>query len=161
MIFVTVGTQLGFDRLVNAVDAWAAANPQHQVYAQIGPSQAPKAIPYSAFLAPAEADEKMQQANLIVAHAGMGSILTALRLGKPILVLPRRHAQGEHRNDHQMATAKWLSNRPGITVAWDERELMAKLDDPAVFAPAPTLAAQASGPLIDRLAAYLNPAHRS
>ena len=42
----------------------------------------------------------------IVAHAGMGTILTALEIGKPLLVMPRRAALGEHRNDHQLATAR-------------------------------------------------------
>ena len=38
MIFVTVGTQLAFDRLVQAVDAWVGNNPGERAYAQIGPA---------------------------------------------------------------------------------------------------------------------------
>ncbi|MFO1534015.1 MAG: hypothetical protein ABR562_10205, partial [Thermoplasmatota archaeon] len=38
MIFVTVGSQLPFDRLVKAVDAWAGGNGEAAAFAQIGSS---------------------------------------------------------------------------------------------------------------------------
>ena len=65
---------------------------------------------------------------LIVAHAGMGSIITALEYGKPIIVLPRRGQLRETRNDHQFATAKHFSQQGRITAAFDERDLVEKLD---------------------------------
>jgi UDP-N-acetylglucosamine transferase subunit ALG13 len=58
----------------------------------------------------------------------MGTILSAMEAGKPLLVMPRRAALGEHRNDHQMATAMRLEDRLGLAVAWDEEELPLKLD---------------------------------
>jgi UDP-N-acetylglucosamine transferase subunit ALG13 len=91
VIFVTVGTQLPFDRMVAAVDAWAALAPGQQVFAQIGPTDLrPRHIDHRAFVSPAECHELMLAADAIVAHAGMGTILRALELGKPLLVLPRR-----------------------------------------------------------------------
>ncbi|GIZ52521.1 glycosyltransferase [Noviherbaspirillum aridicola] len=129
MIFVTVGTQLPFDRLVAAVDRWAQDHPDEKVFAQIGPtSNRPVHFDSADFVAPGRANELFQQASLIVSHAGMGSILTALRYRKPILLMPRRAALGEHRNDHQVATAKWVGGRAGLAVAWDEDELIAALD---------------------------------
>jgi UDP-N-acetylglucosamine transferase subunit ALG13 len=80
------------------------------------------------FLSAAEFREKVDGATAIVAHAGMGTILTALEAGKPILVLPRRGDLRETRNDHQIATAKALSERGQISIAMDERDLPAKLD---------------------------------
>jgi UDP-N-acetylglucosamine transferase subunit ALG13 len=50
-------------------------------------------------------------------------------MGKPLVILPRKAALGEHRNDHQMATARRFANRAGVTVAWDEIELRRRLDD--------------------------------
>ena len=46
MIFASVGSMLPFDRLVQAVDEWAQANPAQEVFLQIGngayePSHAP------------------------------------------------------------------------------------------------------------------------
>ncbi|UFS68820.1 hypothetical protein LPW11_13020 [Geomonas sp. RF6] len=129
MIFVTVGTQLPFDRLIRTVDDWAGAHPEVEVFAQVGPSEMRAAhIETVPFVAPDEADRRFRQADLIVSHAGMGSIITALKYKKPILILPRVAAQGEHRNDHQMATAKWLGVRRGITVAWTEQEVSRYLE---------------------------------
>lgn len=130
MIFVTVGTQLPFDRLISTVDSWAASHPEATVYAQIGPGAklAPNHIEYAEFLSPDHADELFQQAGVIVSHAGMGSILTALKYRKPIVIMPRRADLGEHRNDHQLATAEYLGKSPGVAVAWSEDELLDALN---------------------------------
>jgi len=66
---------------------------------------------------------------LIVSHAGMGSIISALKFKKPIIIFPRMAEKGEHRNNHQFATAKWLEDKSGIKVAWDEAALMELLND--------------------------------
>jgi len=126
MIFVTVGEQLPFDRLVRVVDDWKASSGK-DVFAQIGKTHwKPSYISYKAFLSPNEFSEKFQSAEIIIAHAGMGTIITALEIGKPLLVMPRQASKGEHRNDHQFATAKRFINR-GILVAFNEIELVEKL----------------------------------
>src|SRR4051794_31546743 len=89
VIFVTVGAQMPFDRLVQCVDRWAQSHDRHDVFAQIGSgSQRPGYIRWAEFLNPSEFRQHVAQANVVVAHAGMGSIITALELGKPILVMP-------------------------------------------------------------------------
>ena len=70
----------------------------------------------------------MQRAKVIVAHAGMGSIISALELGKPIVVMPRHGALRETRNDHQVATAKRFGAQGRVVVAQDEHDFAAKLD---------------------------------
>lgn len=129
-IFVTVGAQMPFDRLVLAVDAWAQARGRTDVLAQIGPSERPpRHIAHTRFLAPSDFDRAYDEAQLIVAHAGTGSLLAALERGKPIVVMPRRAALRETRNDHQVATARAFVSLGGVPVAWDETELPALLDD--------------------------------
>jgi len=59
----------------------------------------------------------------------MGTIITALELDKPILVMPRRGDLGETRNDHQLATARRLHALGLIEVALDEAELRSRLDE--------------------------------
>lgn len=132
MIFVTVGTQLPFDRLVRAVDSWAGSRGRTDVFGQIadpGPGgYRPTHFPFTAHVAPAEFERRCRDASLIVAHAGMGSLITAMTFGKPIVVMPRQGRLGEHRNDHQCATAERLGDRPGVFVAQDEGALEAVLD---------------------------------
>ena len=76
-----------------------------------------------AVLAPADYDEHFRRADLIISHAGMGSIITALGMRKPIVILPRRGHLQETRNDHQFATVQHFGDRPGIFVAQDELKL--------------------------------------
>lgn len=124
MIFVTVGTQLPFDRLIKTVDDWAVAENVDDVVAQVGHTAfVPRRIRVTPFMEANELHEHANRADLIVAHAGMGSILTALSLGKPIIVMPRSAELHEHRNAHQEATARQLKNHPGVNVAADETEL--------------------------------------
>ena len=128
MIFVTVGGQLPFDRLVHTVDRWAANQQRGDVFAQIGESESPpNHIAWQRFLSPPDFQSKAREAQVLIAHAGMGSILTALEFGKPIVVMPRRAHLGEHRNDHQWATVNHLGKHVGVVVAADEGELLEQL----------------------------------
>jgi len=111
MIFLTLGTQLPFDRLVAALDAWCAQSGcGGQVVAQIpdpGPGgHRPRHFTATRWMAPAEYAATARAATVIVSHAGMGTIITALDLARPLIVMPRRADLGEHRNDHQIATAR-------------------------------------------------------
>ena len=129
MIFVTVGTQLAFDRMVRVIDEWAGRTGRTDVFAQIGPSDLePRHIAHEAFIEPHEFTARAREASVIVAHAGMGSILTAMQHSKPIVIMPRRADLGEQRNDHQLATAARFEGRPGIFVAHDETELPGMLE---------------------------------
>lgn len=128
MIFVTVGTDNPFDRLVTAVDQWAGQTGRTDVFAQIGRSSLrPRHIESIAFLEPQEFRHRFELASVVISHAGMGTILSALHYCKPLLVMPRRAALGEQRNDHQLATARHLRNLGKIAVASDETELIERL----------------------------------
>ena len=130
MIFATVGSQMPFDRLIQALDDWAATqNSVVQILAQIGDSElSPKHINVVRSVTPSVFREQVQNATAIVAHAGMGAVLTAMEFGKPLVIMPRHGARQETRNDHQVATAKWLTTKPGIYVAMNETELGAAIE---------------------------------
>lgn len=156
-IFVTVGAQMPFDRLIVAMDTWAAAHPEHQVLAQIGASRLrPTHIRWAHLLRPTELLRAYDEADAIVGHAGTGTLFDVLQRGKPLVVLPRRADRRETRNDHQLATAKRFAERFGVTVAWDERELPAKLAALSSARPSSALGKQAGGPLVRAIAAYIN-----
>ena len=129
MIFVTVGAQMPFDRLVKTVDQWAGSRRRDDVFAQIGPTDyCPSSIQWTKFMEPEEFRRRFEAARVIVAHAGTGSIITALQVGKPILIMPRRASLRETRNDHQVATAEQFRRFGSVAVAWDEKELIARLE---------------------------------
>ncbi len=163
MIFLTVGTQLPFDRLVRAVDAWAADR-DAEIFGQIaepGPDgHVPQNFGWVAHLDPETFGQRFAAANLIVAHAGMGSLISALAAPKPILILPRRAALGEQRNDHQLATARRFADRTGVTACMDETEVGPALDRLTSVprnATAEPISGEAAPELIATLRAFIRP----
>ena len=156
MIFLTVGTDQPFDRMVKIVDAWAAERGRTDLFAQIGDGGwQPRAIPFSSMLTPPEFKARFASARVIIAHAGMGTILSALHHGKPILVMPKLASLGEHRNEHQLATARRMMSLGNVTVAFDEAELREKLDHLDAIIPQQKIAPVASGPLIEGLREFI------
>ncbi len=128
MIFVTVGAQMPFDRLITWVDDWATAQQRDDVTAQTGDSTlTPRSLSVVPFMDPPSFRRHMQEATAVVAHAGMGTILTALELGKPILVVPRLGDRNETRNDHQVATARRFAADGLVLAAYDEAEFAASM----------------------------------
>ena len=124
MLFLTVGYQMAFDRLTRSVDEWAKHNQGVEIFAQIGPSEyEPAHLNWTQFLEPPEFTDKLKHCSGIIAHAGMGSILTALQYGKPIVIMPRHGSLRETRNDHQIATAKRFECYEQIIVAMSDNDL--------------------------------------
>lgn len=70
-------------------------------------------LPISAqpLLSATDLSRHMAEADLVVAHAGVGSSLDALTSGHRPLLLPRRTARAEHVDDHQAAIAEELVRR--------------------------------------------------
>ncbi len=139
MIFATIGSMFPFDRMIRALDAFAAAAaetaPGEEILAQIGNGgYEPAHMRWVRRMGQDDFDATAAGAELMVAHAGMGSVITAGRLGVPIVLLPRLQVKGEHNTDHQVATAGWLRGRPGVFVADDESELAARIGEARVVA---------------------------
>jgi len=123
MIFVTIGTQIPFDRLIETLDR-IAPELDEEIYAQVLKGKyKPKHIKTLDFIAPDEFEKVFQQARLVVAHAGMGTILSSLYNSKPLIIFPRIAALGEHRNEHQNATAQMIKKKNYAYVATNEEEL--------------------------------------
>ena len=123
MILATVGMQLPFPRLIRALDAIAGRHALHIVAQAMEPVAGLTHLDQRTSLSPAEFDELARACTLIVGHAGIGTMLSAAAHARPLVLFPRIAALGEHRNEHQLATAKQFGAHTGITVAHDEAEL--------------------------------------
>ena len=161
MIFLTVGTQEPFDRLVAAVDAWAQTH-DVPVFGQLGAlkpgSHRPQHFEWREFITADEYQARLEASRLLVAHVGMGSIISSLTYGKPLVMMARRASLGEHRNEHQLATAAKFEGRPGLHIAADAAEVGPLID--RVLASGTTGAGgdfspYASPPLIGALRAFI------
>ncbi|MDO7086717.1 glycosyltransferase [Pseudocolwellia sp. AS88] len=134
MIFLTIGTQLTFDRLIIAMDEWAGNNPHVEVFAQIGnTSFKPNNMKFSNYINPQDFTSLMCRTELIVSHAGMGTIISSLIAQKPIIVMARDSDLGEHRNQHQKSTARKFSELDGCNACFDKTGLFNLLDNRGGF----------------------------
>lgn len=159
MIFVTIGTQEPFDRLIKTVDDIAGAINDHEVIAQVAHTKlSVKNMTCHSFLEPARFNNLFNEASLIIAHAGMGTIISALEKGKPIIVLPRLLQYKEHRSNHQMATARYMEQLNYIHVVYDEKLLAQKIDFVLRQHPEPLhkIGAVASPQLLSELNAFIS-----
>lgn len=131
MIFVTVGTQLPFDRLIKLVDDWAKNHPDKEIIVQAGSGGfEPTQCELKGFISASEWETLFLSAELVVAHAGMGTIIKCIDAGKPLIVMPRRADLNEHRNDHQLATVGQLKEVENIVIVQNEHELNDALNNP-------------------------------
>jgi len=157
VIFVTVGSADPFDRLIRAVDEWAASRRRSDIFAQIGKSRyEPRHIEAVRFLSPSEFRDRVRTARLVVSHAGMGSIITALEIGTPIIIMPKWARLGEHRNDHQVATARHFGQKQGIIEARDEQDLIVKLERAEAHSVPSRIASTASPELIAAIRSFIH-----
>jgi beta-1,4-N-acetylglucosaminyltransferase len=118
LIFVTVGGMHAFERLVREMNR-IADELDEQVVMQIGSTDyEPKNCDYFKFMAANEIEELYARARVVVCHAGIGSILTAMQYNKPLILVPRMKRYGEHIDDHQTEIAREIESR-GITVVYD------------------------------------------
>ena len=128
MILVTVGSSAyGFDRVVKAVDELKIEGKiKDKVIAQVGKgSYKPRKIERTfKFKSWKEINELNKKADMIISHAGAGTIMTALRYHKPLICMPRLKDLGEHTDNHQLEVASTLEKEKKILVAKNKDELL-------------------------------------
>ncbi len=158
MIFLTVGSMMPFDRLVSAVDGWAETRGRNDVFAQIGNGiYVPRACEWVRKLSSAEFGDVLNRTSLVVAHAGMGTVLKAMEAGLPMVLLPRAASLREVTTDHQLHAATWLSQKPGIRVVMQADELASALDSALenLSSPGSALSATAPAQFVDSIRTLL------
>jgi UDP-N-acetylglucosamine transferase subunit ALG13 len=155
MIFVTVGTQFGFDRLLETIDqAFDNGLIADRIFAQKGPGEyIPRHFDAVESLEKRQFDEYMSKADGVIGHAGMGTITMALQYKKPLLVMPRLQKYGEVVNDHQVAIARQYEKLGHLLVAYTPQEFPAALARLGGFAPKPRVTCENA--VAERISSYL------
>lgn len=127
-LFVTLGTIHGyrFDSLVDAVLATGLAN--DETVWQLGDTDRPDALPGTVRdqLSGAEFAATAAAADVVIAHAGVGTLLEMVGMGIYHVQAIRRSSRKEHVDDHQAEIAD-LVNASGIGVAVEAPELTASV----------------------------------
>jgi UDP-N-acetylglucosamine transferase subunit ALG13 len=130
MILVSVGTPTQpFDRLLKMVDAALTEEEAGQTVWQTGVSSfEPKAGRVVGVLAPQEFQQLLIQAEVFIGHAGAGSIMETLQMGKLPIVCARQRRYGEHVNDHQQEIAEEMAKRELILSVDSVEEVRAAIN---------------------------------
>lgn len=109
MILVLLGTQNNsFHRLLEEIENNMKDKIiNEEVIAQVGytkfESHRMKIID---FVSKEQLEQFQNEANLIITHGGVGSIVTSIRKGKKVIAVARKHEYGEHVNNHQIEIVK-------------------------------------------------------
>jgi len=126
MIFVTVGNSIKgveFRRLIQEIDR-IARDLNEEIVAQIGSiDESPRNIRCFSYLNYIEIQDYFRKASIIVGHCGTGTVINALTHRKPIILVPRSKAYGEHIDNHQFELAKKLKGMEGIFIVEDLHQL--------------------------------------
>lgn len=111
-VVVTLGTYRGYDfsRLVERLIQ--VLPPETEVLWQTGDTDVTRfGIKGHEAIPEADLSQAMQEADAVVAHAGVGTALAAFEVGVCPLLIPRRYALKEHVDDHQIQIADELVKR--------------------------------------------------
>lgn len=129
MVFVTVGsTENDFARLLRAIDDLVEREVIRDVVAQIGSSSyIPHSYEFFAFRPFAEIDQLVRSADLVIAHAGTGTLNHCLGLRKKVIVVPRLKLYEEHPDDHQLELAELLRDDNRVLYARSTSDLAARV----------------------------------
>jgi UDP-N-acetylglucosamine--N-acetylmuramyl-(pentapeptide) pyrophosphoryl-undecaprenol N-acetylglucosamine transferase len=108
-VVVTVGSlNFPFDRMLRRAASVIPADAE--VLWQVGASDVGELDIDGRGSVPAdELADAIAEADVVIAHAGTGSALTAHEAGRCPILLTREQAHGEHIDDHQSQTASYLS----------------------------------------------------
>ena len=138
MILVTLGTQNNsFHRLLEEVQKNIDnGNIKEEVIVQNGYTKFDskqmkliKEIPQDEF------NKLIDQANLVITHGGVGSIITAITKGKKVIAIPRLKKYNEHVNDHQIEIIDSFNEKGYIIGIHSVEELGKALEEAENFKP--------------------------
>jgi UDP-N-acetylglucosamine--N-acetylmuramyl-(pentapeptide) pyrophosphoryl-undecaprenol N-acetylglucosamine transferase len=126
-VAVSVGTlPFGFRRLIERLVAILPADAEVTCWQTGATSLEGLPVPGTPLVSLGELRRAFREANVVVLHAGVGTILEALDAGRRPIIAPRRREFGEHVDDHQLEIGRELAGR-GLAVTRDPDDLA--LDD--------------------------------
>jgi len=125
VIFATVGTHAQpFTRFLDAL-----ATLPGDVVVQYGHNPPPAGVREAVAFMPFHVlNEHMRAADVVVTHAGVGSVLCAREAGHVPVVVPRLHRYGEHVDDHQLELVEALGADGHVIPVTDMSELPAAVE---------------------------------
>lgn len=110
MVFIAIGTQKQqFTRIFELVEKSKILK-NEEIFAQSGFTKYDsKRIKMLGFIPQEQLEDYIKNCSIVICHGGVGTIFTALRYDKKVLVVPRLKKYKEHKNDHQVEICEELA----------------------------------------------------
>ncbi|GAA1384419.1 glycosyltransferase [Pseudonocardia kongjuensis] len=121
---VTVGAMqdVGFRRMIEACKNGLPAG--YDVFWQVGPTFVEDLeIEYQRYVPAGDLQSMIAARSVVIMHAGVGSILSALEAGKIPIIFPRYESHEEHVDDHQHQIARHLDSLGLAITIWEGNNL--------------------------------------
>lgn len=137
MILVTVGTQdKPFKRLINEIDNLVSTGKiKDEVIMQIGYTPYKGNVKHFDFIGDDEMTELINNADIVITHAGVGSIFKAVQAGKKVIAVPRLKKYREHLNNHQLDILKEFTDKGYILSTIEVTDLAKTIKEAKKFEP--------------------------
>ena len=118
MILVTLGTQdKPFTRLLEAMEHSSCAD---RIIVQAGFTKfSSQKMDVREYIGKEEFSRLIEEADIVISHGGVGTIMECLRRKKRLIVAPRLAKYGEHQNDHQLEITHAFFEK-GYLLKWEE-----------------------------------------
>ena len=129
-ILVTVGTTR-FDSLIRYVDTAFRDSDYRFTLQTAGGSYPPVHFPHFTFSN--DIDTYYREADLVISHAGAGSIYRLMELGRKVIVVPNL----ERKDQHQLDIARHMSKEGHVMMVVDFAELAGAIETCARMVPVP------------------------
>lgn len=131
-VFVPLGTQkFPFGRIITALNGLVKQGLYKPEEIVMQSALYPIKPEFTAFkLIPNEDFNRyMEEAEVIVTHSGVNSIISCMIKGKPLVVCPRLHEFGEHVDNHQMEIARLMHDKYDVLVCTDMKDLQSLIEE--------------------------------
>ena len=142
MILVLLGTQNNsFHRLLEEIEKNIEnENITEEVVVQAGytkfePSTKKQQMKIFNTVPKDELEQMIENADIVISHGGVGSMITANQKGKKVIAVPRYKMYHEHVNDHQIKTIEIFGKRGYVLPIKNIQDLGQALKDVKSFVP--------------------------
>ena len=125
-LFVLAGTQrFPFGRLIGALNQLVESGMYmpEEIVMQASVFPIEPLFAHDSYIPKEEFDGYLNEAEVVITHGGVNSVMAPMEQGKPLVIVPRMKRYGEHIDDHQLEIAEMMEKRYDVTVVRDMAQL--------------------------------------
>lgn len=139
-VLITTGTaeEYDFSRLLKIIDELCDSQVllSNDLIVQSNRSTyLPKNFEVHSMFSRAKFEQVLQDADYLISHAGTGSVISALKAEKRVILFPRLAEYGEHIDNHQLEISKVFEEKGFALVAKDKEDLIMCINKIGIFQP--------------------------